>query len=424
MGCGIAGRRRVLYAIAVAAVALPVFVYHHPKYWSPRENTNLGVATPGGVYVVSPESPALSQRGRPTAVERDTHVQPRQMPRDMINFTARKNDTIHSPPSPLNRQASGLQNKKDREQNATVKPKCNLGKTALGFQPLSQSVVEGVEKFVFFVGYPRSGHSIIASVMDAHPDIVIAHEHFLFSECASQLEVGASIFENKTQLFNELYKNSYRSSKCGWRSDSNTRKGYNLNVGSQWQGTFRRLRVIGDKSGGKTTHVLELGKGNKCLEQMADGLNLQIIAVHVVRNPYDMIATRILYLPSTLGDTKVSDHLHRRVKPGLDVLMANTNRVFSQALAVEVVSKKVTVVEIHIEDYIKDPRSCVLKICSALEVPCPQDYVEECYQKAYKNVSRSRDLIEWEPTVLRGIQERMKEFSFFRGYTFDDDFRS
>ncbi len=72
-------------------------------------------------------------------------------------------------------------------------------------------------------------------------------------------------------------------------------------------------------------------------------------------------------------------------------------------------------VEIHIEDYIKDPRRCVLEICNALEVPCPQDYVEECYQKAYRNVSRSRDLIEWEPVILRRIQERMKEFPFFRG---------
>ena len=59
----------------------------------------------------------------------------------------------------------------------------------------------------------------------------------------------------------------------------------------------------------------------------------------------------------------------------------------------------------------------------ALEVPCPQDYVEECYQKVYGNVSRSRDLIEWEPVILRRIQERMKEFPFFRGYTFEDDFR-
>ena len=450
-----AGRRRAWYAIAVAAIALSSFVYLLPKHWSPKESTNLDMAASGGVHAVSPESqptsqtsrqpspgqhpnvassdsneanktrpPILSQRGnRPTAVERDTHVQPRQMPRDMINFTTHKNDTIHSPPSPLGRHAIGLQN---RQQSIAFKPKlslCNPGKsnaTALGFQPLSQSVVEGVEKFVFFVGYPRSGHSIIGSVMDAHPDIVIAHEYFLFSECASQLKVGTSIFENKTQLFNKLYKNSYLSSKCGLRSDGNARKGYSLDVGSQWQGTFRQLRVIGDKSGGKTSQVMKSRTRSQCLAQMVDGLDLQIIAVHVVRNPYDMIATRILY---QLPTVRPSDHLHKRVKPNHNMQISNTNALFSQALAVTTVSKKVTVFEIHIEDYIKDPRRCVLEICNALEVPCPQDYVEECYQKAYRNVSRSRDLIEWEPVILRRIQERMKEFPFFHGYTFEDDFR-
>ena len=36
---------------------------------------------------------------------------------------------------------------------------------------LSQQDVDGVEKFVFFVGYGRSGSSIIGSMMDAHPNM-------------------------------------------------------------------------------------------------------------------------------------------------------------------------------------------------------------------------------------------------------------
>ncbi len=454
-----AGRRRAWYAIALTTIAISFFVYLLPKYWSPSENTNLGVAASGGVHAVSPESqptpqtsrqpspgqpprrassdsndrnranktgyPALYNRDK-AALKWNTHA---QILRNQVNFTELHNDAIRLL-SPLNRHKIGLQNKRDKRRKGKVKPEflmCDPAEitnaTALGFQPLSQSVVEGVEKFVFFIGYPRSGHSIIGSVMDAHPDIVIAHEYFLFSECASQLKVGASIFENKTQLCNELYKNSYLSSKCGWRSDSNTSKGYNLDVGSQWQGTFRQLRVIGDKSGGKTSHSMKSGTGNKCLEQMVDYLNMSIIAVHVVRNPYDMIATSILYQLSTVRSTKASDILHRKLRPDHNMQISNTNALFSQALAVTTVSKKVTVVEIHIEDYIKDPRRCVLEICNALEVPCPQDYVEECYQKTYRNVSRSRDLIEWEPVILRRIQERMKEFPFFRGYTFEDDFR-
>ena len=45
---------------------------------------------------------------------------------------------------------------------------------------LPESTVNSVEKFVFFVGYRRSGHSMIGSVMDAHPDMIIAHEYLLF----------------------------------------------------------------------------------------------------------------------------------------------------------------------------------------------------------------------------------------------------
>ena len=451
--------------LAVTAIVLSSFIYLLPKYWSPSESTSLGLPASGRVHTVSPESqpnpqtsrqpspgqtprlassdsndrsranktgyPALYNRGK-AALEWDTHAQSKQILRSQINFTELQNDTIH-PSSSLNRHKIWLQNTTDTKilMNAKMKPKlsvCNpeevANVTALGFQPLSQSVVESVEKFVFFVGYGKSGHSLIGSVMDAHPDIVIANEYFLFLKCAPQLKAGASIFDTKTHLFNELYKNSYLSSKCGWRSDSKTSKGYNLDVGSQWAGTFRQLRVIGDKSGGTTSDLMESGKGYKCLEQMVGDLNMSVVAVHVVRNPYDMIATSIQYKLSTVIDTKASDILHRKLRPGYNLQMSTTDRLFSRARAVKVVSKKVTVVEIHIEDYIKDPRRCVLEICNALEVPCPQDYVEGCYQKAYRNVSRSRDLIEWEPAILHIIQERMKEFPFFRGYTFEDDFRS
>ena len=33
----------------------------------------------------------------------------------------------------------------------------------------TQEVINHIEKFVFFVGYPRSGHSIVGSLMDAYP---------------------------------------------------------------------------------------------------------------------------------------------------------------------------------------------------------------------------------------------------------------
>ena len=47
-------------------------------------------------------------------------------------------------------------------------------------ETLPNTVINHVHCFLFFVGYARSGHSIIASMLDAHPNVVIAHEYALF----------------------------------------------------------------------------------------------------------------------------------------------------------------------------------------------------------------------------------------------------
>ena len=34
----------------------------------------------------------------------------------------------------------------------------------------------GLETYCMFIGYPRSGHSLVGSLLDAHSQVVIAHE--------------------------------------------------------------------------------------------------------------------------------------------------------------------------------------------------------------------------------------------------------
>ena len=49
------------------------------------------------------------------------------------------------------------------------------------FEPLPASVIDAVQHFVFFIGYARSSHSIIGSLLDAHPNVVIAKQtHWSF----------------------------------------------------------------------------------------------------------------------------------------------------------------------------------------------------------------------------------------------------
>ena len=37
---------------------------------------------------------------------------------------------------------------------------------------------KNIEKFCFFIGYPRSGHSVVGSILDAHKNIITANDLF------------------------------------------------------------------------------------------------------------------------------------------------------------------------------------------------------------------------------------------------------
>ena len=298
---------------------------------------------------------------------------------------------------------------------------------AFGFHPLSQFMINHVKKFLFFIGYPRSGHSMIGSVLDAHPNVIIAHEYKIFKKCVSELykDPNTTIFHNKTTLFNDLYRNSFLSSKCGWRSAMNTSKGYNLALPAQWQGKFSHLRIIGDKSGGGTSSALQYESGKECLRKINE-IGVPVVAIHVVRNPYDMIATNVLYQLANITHTKASDILQRKLYPDLRVVLTAINVCVERAHIVEEFSKHFPVIEIHIEDYIRDPKGSIQQMCKVLGLPCPQDYIHECQGKAYKTVSRSRDLIEWTDSpvsLISMVRKSIARFSFFHGYTFEDDFR-
>ncbi|KAJ7371717.1 hypothetical protein OS493_023052 [Desmophyllum pertusum] len=54
---------------------------------------------------------------------------------------------------------------------------------------------DGVETFVMFIGYPRSRHSLVGAILDAHPEIIIPHEYDVL---ARWKEYQSSDFKNKT----------------------------------------------------------------------------------------------------------------------------------------------------------------------------------------------------------------------------------
>ena len=326
-----------------------------------------------------------------------------------IVYIKHKKDT--SPQYELQRQflAENSPTSTSDETNISIKQKN---------EALSQSTIDLVEKFVFFIGYAKSGHSVISSILDAHPKVIIAHEYFLFREWLAH----SKLHQNKAWLYNTLYSSSRNNSIHGGQIGV-VKRGYTLNIPNSWQGQYQdQILILGDKSGGKTTSAYRNNKRRfqRAYMELVKTVEVPVLAIHVVRNPYDTISTKLLYNKGVFGaKINVSNN---RPFVDLDGLQVQIGKYFSLVEnIVEMINVlDLDVIEIFTEDFISEPSKILQYMCSRLELPCTNDYIQNYSDFVYKHPSRSRNLVKWTPYLIDLVKEKMKRFSFLQRYTFSD----
>ena len=110
------------------------------------------------------------------------------------------------------------------------------------------SLYDGVETFVLFIGYPRSRHSLIGAVLDAHPEIIIPHEYNVLGKLDSlrQRPLRKKNLQ-KYLLFHNLHLLSHQQALFGIRANNSLLTGkftYTYNVPGLWQGSYdKRIKV-------------------------------------------------------------------------------------------------------------------------------------------------------------------------------------
>lgn len=298
----------------------------------------------------------------------------------------------------------------------------------------------------------------MASFIDAHPHMIMAYEYKLFYK---HLQVS-----NKRSLFNELYQNSHRQATDGWTSGKPTFKNYSLHVDYPWQGKYdRHISVIGDKAGGTTAaaYIKSPKEFVQDYTRLKEIVDIPVKSVFVVRNPFDIISTRVLYhstddllelLKKTLQSGKLpsgkilpeSSRLEAEVVSAykLTMITLSQGKLFSSVMydnitRLEVVArtiarmsnanaKLIEVIEpknvliIHNEDLVDNPKSAMERMCKFLEVDCPPDYVQACADKVYKSVLRTRNFVVWPPRLQMMVEKEIIErHQFFARYTFESD---
>jgi hypothetical protein len=249
---------------------------------------------------------------------------------------------------------------------------------------------DSVDTYCGFVGYPRSGHTLVAALLNAHPEIVLANE------------VGALDWLSKgfgrLQICSLILARDRASSRNGYEF-----LGYRYAVPGQWQGRFRRLRVVGDKDGARDNRIL--GRHPELLERLGRVMRARVRLLHVVRNPYDMLATFLKRDKAVGGSATVDDAL------GLGVRALETTEGILRRLPDE------DALTVRHEAFVQDPRQGMRQLCTFLGVDAPDDYVEACASIVFESPRKTREGVQWSPQQIEFIQNRMiGRFDFLAGY--------
>lgn len=247
-------------------------------------------------------------------------------------------------------------------------------------------VLDGVETLCLFIGYPRSGHSLIGSLLDAHPEVAIAHELDALRHLARGMPPRHILYL--------MLEHSRLHAQLGRRWGD-----YDYAVPGQWQGRFSALRVLGDKKGGMTT--LRIARDPGLLRQVMTRFGKRKRFVHVLRNPYDNIAAMTLK----------GHPLQAAIREYF--LLHGTNRTIIERVGAEAVAT------VYHEDVAADPRQALAHLCSFLGVDAPPDYLDACAAIVLPRPRRSRERIAWPKGALADVARQMARHSLLARYRFE-----
>ena len=243
-----------------------------------------------------------------------------------------------------------------------------------------------VESFCLFIGYPRSGHSLVGSLLNAHPDLVISHE----------LDVlrYVNLRFRREQLFHLILEQDRAFTASGLAVGGD----FDYHVPGEWQGRFRRIRVIGDKRGNSSIRRLE--RDPDLLERLERTVGVPVRVVHVARNPFDNIAT-MAYRARCDLDKAIDRYLR---------LCASVDRIRARHPGI--------VLDRAHEDLVAAPVRFLAETCAFLGVDADASYLERCAAIVYDRPNRSRSRGEWTDGRVARVDRAIERFSFLQGYSY------
>jgi hypothetical protein len=253
-----------------------------------------------------------------------------------------------------------------------------------------------IETCCLFIGYPRSGHSLVGSLVDAHPEAVLSHELDLLKYAYARF--------GRDQLCYLSLANS-RS----FAADGRAWSGYSYEVQGQWQGRFERIRVIGDKHGESTSIRLKLTP--ETLSRLERTIGVPVKLVHVIRNPYDNIATIEKHVDKITRE--LIGHYDTDLEASIAYYFALCDAV---VFAREVLGADI--LDVRHEALVEAPEAELARVCRFLGLEPSEEYLRACARIVFASPRQTRHEARWDARTLDAVARAREKYSFLAGYSF------
>ena len=248
---------------------------------------------------------------------------------------------------------------------------------------------KNVRTFSFFLAPSRSGHSVVAHLLSAHPDVMFSDE----LDALMWFDEGF----RADQVYTLIKFQNYRYGKRGRR-----KSGYSYQVESSWQYQWgKQPQVIGDSKGRQSSRLL--ASKHSLLEKIRNEVRVELRIFVQARHPYRIVASEM-----------------RNRHWSLSAAIGNVIRDIQE---IESIVQKTSVLEQRVqyhEDILANPGKSMDQMFNFLDVWPDENVIKLCANKIRTAPKLSRKAFSDRPMQLEELDRAMQDSSIFRRYCEDD----
>lgn len=243
-----------------------------------------------------------------------------------------------------------------------------------------------------FLSPPRSGHSLLGALLDAHPDAAIGHE------------LDALLFLRWGWRLAEVLPLMERSAR--WAAGQQQLPGgYGYQLAGQ--GQVRQPLLVGDKHGEAT--LVELGRRPWLWQRLDQGSPVPLHWLRAVRHPLDNIATIALQITTIAPGV---------VPPGGTALQ-RAEAYYFQLIDWMVIDRgqQPLLLDVRHEQLLAEPERQLRRLASFLGLEPEPSWLGRCLGILRPEPHLSRHKVHWEAGQQERILRRSQAYAFLEPYT-------